>query len=149
MTTFQKSTQLPRVIACTVLLSCLFTGTVFAEIAVITNKATPAASLSASQVRAIFLKKSTKFPNGSTAIPGDQNTNTTIYENFGKKLLKKKPNQLSAYWSKRIFSGKAVPPDVIGNDDDMMAWVAKTRGSVGYVDAHAVNQSVKVLLTIP
>jgi ABC-type phosphate transport system substrate-binding protein len=148
MTTFKKSPQMPHIMASVVLLSSLFAGSVFAEIAVITNIATPAASLTESQVRAIFLKKSTKFPNGSTAVPGDQNTDSTIYATFGEKLLKKKPNQLSAYWSKRVFSGKAVPPDVIGNDEDMMEWVAKTRGSVGYVDSHAVNQSVKVLLKI-
>ena len=148
MTTFKKQNQLPRVLACAALFGSLFSGAVLAEIVVITNKATPAASLTASQVRAIFLKKDTTLPGGSMVTPGDQTTGTTIADNFAKKVLKKKPNQLSAYWSKRVFSGKGVPPDRIGNDDDMMAWVAKTRGSIGYVDSHAVNQSVKVLLKI-
>ena len=148
MTTFKKQNPLPRVLACATLLGSLFSGAVLAEIVVITNKATPAASLTASQVRAIFLKKDTTLPGGSTVTPGDQTTGTTIADNFAKKVLKKKPSQLGAYWSKRVFSGKGVPPERIGNDDEMMAWVAKTRGSIGYVDSHAVNQSVKILLKI-
>lgn len=148
MNYFKKSNQLSLTLGVVALVGSFFVNVAFAEIAVIANNATTATSLTAKQVRGIFLKKKTKYPDGSAAVPGAQSEGRAISDEFGKKVLKKKPNQLSAYWSKRVFSGKGVPPEKVGDDAAMVDWVAKTPGGIGYVDSKVVNESVKVLLKV-
>jgi len=132
-----------------VLVGCLTSGTVLAEMVVITHPSSDTESLTMAEAKALFLKKKSSFPSGSDAVPGNQTEGSAIYDEFGKKVLKKKPQQLSSYWSKRVFSGKAMPPKVIGDDQAIKAWVAQTPGSLGYVDAGVVDDSVKVLLRVP
>lgn len=146
--TTQKKSQLPRLLVGATLLGCLFSSVAFAEIAVITNTGTGVSSLNAKQVKAIFLKKAKTFPDGAAVVPGDQAEGSSIRDDFGKKVLKKKPKQLKAYWSKRVFSGKAMPPTKIGDDAAVKAWIAKTPGSIAYIDAGAVDNTVKVLLKV-
>ena len=131
------------------LIGALTSGTAMAEIAVIANPGNDTASLTAAEAKALFLKKTTIFPNGSEVILGDQSEDSAIHAEFAKKVLKKTPDQLSSYWSKRVFSGKAMPPKVVGDDKSVKAWVAKTPNSIGYVDAGGVDDSVKVLLRVP
>ena len=119
-----------------------------AEVAVITHPST-ASTLNAKQVKSIFLGKSKKFPDGSAAIPVDQNEGSTMREAFGSKVLGKSQAQLKSFWSKRIFSGKGTPPNTLAGDAEVKAWVAKTPGAVGYIDGAAVDGSVKVLLKSP
>jgi len=131
------------------LIGALASSTALAEIAIITNPGNDTASLTASEAKALFLKKTTIFPNGSPATIGDQSEDSAIHAEFASKVLKKTTQQLSSYWSKRVFSGKAMPPKVVGDDKSVKAWVAKTPDSIGYVDAGVVDDSVKVLLRVP
>lgn len=146
----QKKTTLPslKILAGTVLVSSLFSGAVMADIAIITSPGTSVDQLSEKEVKDIFLKKKTSFPNGTETVPGDQTKDSALYNDFSEKVLGKKPNQLSAYWSKRVFSGKAMPPKEIGDDNAVKEWAAKTPNSIGYIDASAVDNSVKVLLQV-
>lgn len=54
-----------------------------------------------------------------------------------------------AYWSKMIFSGKAVPPKELANDAAVKAHVKANPDAVGYIDAASVDGSIKVLLRVP
>lgn len=128
---------------------CCLCGTAFAEIAVIIHTSNGNASLTKSQVKAIYLKKKKTFPNSTPVIPCDQPEGSGIRNNFIKEALNKNQRQLTAYWTKRIFSGKGTPPEVIGGDEEIKAWVAKTPNALGYIDASAVDSSVKVLLRLP
>ena len=54
------------------------------------------------------------------------------------------------YWQKQMFSSSALrPPPVKGSDADVIAFVAKTAGAVGYVSAGAsLPPDVKTLALI-
>ncbi len=116
-----------------------------ADVVVITNKASNVGSLTASQVKALFLQKAKSFPSGAVAVLGDQSKNSAARNEFGSKVLGKSPKKLKRYWSKRVFSGKGIPPKVVGNDDAMKAWVAETPNNLGYISAAALDDSVKVV----
>jgi hypothetical protein len=53
-------------------------------------------------------------------------------------------SNLKALWAQMIFSGKALPPKVLGSDDDVKKAVAGAKGGVGYIKAGAVDGTVKV-----
>jgi len=123
----------------------MFTQWVFADLVVITHKATKVDVLTAAQVKALFLQKEKSFPGGGNVVLGDQDSSSAVRNDFGEKVLGKSAKKLKRYWSKRVFAGKGIPPKVVGDDAAMKAWVAKTPNSLGYIDAGALDDSVKVV----
>ncbi len=123
----------------------LFSQWVFADLVVITNKASKVDILTADQVRALFLQKQKSFPDGGNVVLGDQDESSAVRKEFASKVLGKSMKKLKRYWSKRVFAGKGVPPKVVGDDAAMKAWVAKTPNSLGYINAEALDDSVKVV----
>jgi len=104
--------------------------------------------ISQEQVSKIFLGRDKSFADGSPAIPvalSDGNVSTDI---FSGAVLKKKPSQLKAYWSKLVFTGKGSPPKQINSDAEMVKLVAKNPNFIGYVDAASVDSSVKVVFKL-
>ncbi len=140
--TRQKTNMKPLLLG---LFMLIFTQLAFADLVVITNKASKVDVLTADQVKALFLQKEKSFPNGDNVVLGDQNSGSAVRDEFGSKVLGKSPKKLKRYWSKRVFAGKGVPPKVVGDDAAMKAWVAKTPNSLGYISAGALDDSVKVV----
>ena len=116
-----------------------------AEIAVIVSASNPNGSLDKDTIERIFLGKAANFPDGSQAIPVDQNEGAPAREAFNEQVLGKSSSQLKAYWSRLIFTGKGTPPKESGADADIKGLVAKNPNLVGYVNASAVDGSVKVV----
>jgi ABC-type phosphate transport system substrate-binding protein len=124
-------------VACLVL-----SGLAHAEVAVIVNPAS-AAALSNSDVGNIFLGKN-KSMKGF-----DQKDWTPIKEKFYSAAANKSESQLKSYWSGLVFTGKGQPLASLAGDADVIARVAAEADAIGYVDAASVDDSVKVLLTLP
>jgi ABC-type phosphate transport system substrate-binding protein len=64
-------------------------------------------------------------------------------------VTRKNEAQLKSYWSGLVFTGKGQPLSSVGDDADVVAKVAGDASAIGYVDSAAVNESVKVLFTLP
>ncbi|WJW74742.1 phosphate ABC transporter substrate-binding protein [Thiohalobacter sp. IOR34] len=127
----------------------LATSVAQAELAVITNPDNPEAGLTKKQVKLIYLGKKKTFPGGMAVKPVDQKEESPVHAEFYDKVVGKRGAKLKSYWSKMVFSGKASPPQVIGNDAEVKAWVSRHKDALGYIDASQADGSVKVLLTIP
>lgn len=126
----------------------IFNQQVLADIAIIAHPSIGIESITAKEVKSIFMAKKKKFPNGDTVIPVDQDAGKEIKSEFNKKVLGKKDSQLRSYWGRMIFAGKKKPPKAIGGDNEVKAYVASNPGSLGYIDSSKVDDSVKVLLTV-
>jgi ABC-type phosphate transport system substrate-binding protein len=125
--------------------SLLIGAAVHAEVAVIVSASNGNGALDQDTISRIFLGKTSNFPDGSQAIPVYQTEGSASREAFNDKVLGKSSSQLKAYWSRLIFTGKGTPPKESGSDADITALVAKNPNLVGYVDASAVDGSVKVV----
>ncbi|WP_405119875.1 phosphate ABC transporter substrate-binding protein [Pseudomonas leptonychotis] len=122
---------------------CLgFATLVQAEVAVIVNTAASAAP-SQSDVGNIFLGKD-KSMKGV-----DHKDWTPTKEKFYSGVANKSESQLKSYWSGLVFTGKGQPLPSVAGDAEVVAKVAAEADAIGYVDAAAVNDSVKVLFTLP
>lgn len=116
-----------------------------AEVAVIVSASNGNASMSDKDIAKLFLGKSKKFPDGSHATPVDQNAGSATRASFQDKVLGKSDSQLKSYWSRLIFTGKGTPPEEKGDDAAVKQVVAGSPNAIGYIDASAVDDSVKVL----
>lgn len=68
-----------------------------------------------------------------------------VREAFNKAVLEKSGAELTTYWSKLVFTGKARAPAERNGDAAIKAEVAATPGAIGYISDAAVDATVKVL----
>ncbi len=117
-----------------------------AEVVVIMSSKGDTGSLTKAQVSQIFLAKAAALPGGGNATPIDQDEGAAIRNEFYTKVAGKDAAQMKAYWSQLMFTGKAQRPKKVGGDAAVVKAVAAAPGTIGYVDASAVDGSVKVVL---
>ena len=92
----------------TLLFSILFSTFSFAEISIMISHNNTLTKVSRQQIVNIFLKKTSSI-NGIKVTPIDS-SNRKLYREFYRKVIKKTPKQIHAYWVKEIFSGNKKPP---------------------------------------
>ena len=114
-----------------------------AETVVIVNKANPASRMFPQQAAQYFLGKSATFT------PLDQPESSAIRTDFYHKVADKDPAQIKALWSKLVFTGKGLPPKEYSSNTEVKRAVAADPKAIGYIDKLAVDDTVKVVLTLP
>lgn len=119
-----------------------------AELAVIVNIDNPTDSVTFEELVNVFLGKSRQLAGGTKVVPLDQVEGESARIEFYDKVIRKSPSQLNSYWSRLIFSGKGRPPFAVTDDQEVMEFVSSNPSMIGYVDMTAVDDSVKVILTI-
>lgn len=119
-----------------------------ADVVVIVNPKNPAANLSAEQVAALYLGNSSTFPDGGAAALADQPESAAVRGTFYEKATGRSAAQAKATWARLTFTGKGTPPKELKTDADVKAWVASDPKAIGYVDASAVDGSVKAVLKL-
>lgn len=80
-----------------------------------------------------FLKKLTRWPNGEVIRPVDLRPDSAVRRRFTEIVLKRSLGAVRSYWQQRIFSGRDVPPAELESEENVVAFVAKYPGAVGYV----------------
>ncbi len=133
-------------IFCFILFYASFTA---AEISVIVHPDNTISSIKEKATKKIFLGKSKKFPSGGKAVPIDQAGGSAVRDDFHSKVTRKNAAKLKAYWSRMVFTGKAQSPKEVADDAAVISKVSGDSKAIGYVDSGSVNDTVKVVLTIP
>lgn len=116
----------------------------FAELAVIVHKDNKD-DMDANYLQMIFLGKAKGFPTAGKVVALDLEESAAIREVFLKEVAKKTKSQFSAYWAKIMFTGKGVPPKVVGSEKDMIDLVSKNPNIIGYVNTANVTADVRVV----
>lgn len=114
-----------------------------AETVVIVSQKNPATRMFSEQASQFFLGKSTMFT------PVDQSEGSAIRADFYRKVADKDAAQVKALWSKLVFTGKAMPPKEYAGNAEVKKAVAADPKAIGYIDKSAVDDTVKVILTLP
>lgn len=114
-----------------------------AETVVIVSQKNPATRMFSEQASQFFLGKSTLFT------PIDQAEGSPIRADFYRKVADKDAAQVKALWSKLVFTGKGTPPKEYAGNAEVKKAVAADPKAIGYIDKSAVDDTVKVILTLP
>ena len=118
-------------------------------LAIIAHPGNPLTGITQEEVVRIYLGKTNTFPNGARVSPVDQRLQSPSREKFYARVMKKTNAEITAHWSKLLFTGMATPPAVLKDDAAVKAWVAGNAEGLGYVSGNVVDGSVKVLLIVP
>ena len=97
----------------------------------------PLSSVSQEFVTDVFLKRVTRWHDGEQAHPVDQRGDAEVRKSFAERVLRRSVSAVKRYWQQRIFSGRDLPPPELDDDDDVVGFVLKHRGAIGYVSGSA------------
>jgi ABC-type phosphate transport system substrate-binding protein len=115
-----------------------------ADLKVIANPSVRVSAVSVDELKNVFLITKTSLSDGSHVEPILEKGGPT-HEAFIKEYLGKSDAALQTYYRSLVFTGKASMPKTLAADAEVVAYVAKTKGAVGYVGAGASTAGVKTL----
>jgi ABC-type phosphate transport system substrate-binding protein len=115
-----------------------------ASFTVIANSSIGVSTVSADDLKAIFLGTKTSLGDGSHVAPVLEKSGPA-HEAFLKDCVGKSDSAFLNYYRSLIFTGKGSMPKTLTSDQEVMDYVAKTKGAIGYVGAAAAATGVKTL----
>lgn len=115
---------------------------------VVANPHTPASSVSAEDLAAIYLVKKTTWPGGLPVVPVNREASSSERAHFSESVLNRSPRELADYWNRLRFQGKQ-PPLVQTSDQAVVGFVRNVPGAIGYIAAGQTPAGVKVLAKLP
>lgn len=118
-------------------------STIFAEETVLVNGTSAIITLSEDDLKNYYLGKRSSWPDGSkvtVVVLKDGASHESLMKKLGKST-----SQFSTGWKKLVFTGKGSMPEQVSSEDELVAFVAKNPGSIGYADVGKVKDGVKAI----
>jgi hypothetical protein len=116
-------------------------GCGFARGADIYVVARPDVKLSADDIREIYLGDK-EFSGDVRLVPVD---NQSVLPEFVVKALGMNPQRYSTLWVKKAFRDALNPPALKATDSEVLEFVKRTRGAVGYISSVPRDQEIAVV----
>jgi TonB family protein len=113
------------------------------NVKVIANSSVRVDAISAADLRRVFLEERIALADGSHVEP--------VLEKGGPvhaaflEYLGISEDDLQTYYRTLVFTGKGSMPKELGSDAEVVAYVARTRGAIGYVSSASSVEGVKTL----
>jgi ABC-type phosphate transport system substrate-binding protein len=118
---------------------------------VVVNPSVQGVTVHRADLAAVFLKKASRWGDGSSAIPIDQSGTSPVREAFSGTVLQMPVTAVVQYWQRQLLAATSAArlPTVKPSDEEVFEYVAKTKGAVAYVSADAsLPPGVKTLTVV-
>src|SRR5687768_9629853 len=112
---------------------------------VIVHPSNPAQSLERKFLENAFLKKITRWGNEQVIRPVDADTGSQVRNRFSEDVLRRSVAAVKSYWQQVVFSGRGVPPPELDTDEEIVAYVLKHPGAIGYISEGTALGGAKVV----
>jgi TonB family protein len=130
------------------------------DVKVIANPSVKTDIISAAEIKRVFLEQNNSLQDGSHVEPVLERDGP-VHQAFLQDYLGKTDDDLQTYYRALVFTGRGSMPKELNSDAEVVAYVARTRGALGYVSTatdsegvktlaviHAVNSAQRTLLTV-
>jgi len=126
-----------------------FTLSAEAQIVVIANKSVSEKELSQEEILDIYTLNRSRWDSGQRIRVFDFKSPRKLRKSFYKYLDLSK-DELQIIWLRKQFTGKGMPPEVLGSEQDIVAKIARTPGAIGYVSRNLVRKTgdVRILASV-
>jgi TonB family protein len=119
-------------------------NSVASEVKVIANASVRADTISAADLKRVFLEEKNSLADGSHVEPV-LDKDGRVHTAFLQEYLGMSEDDLQAYYRTLVFTGRGSMPKTLGSEAEVVAYVARTRGAIGYVSSAASVEGVKTL----
>lgn len=126
-----------------VILLCVTSFTVQAEIVVVSSRGLNIAALSENEVRQLFSGQ-LKVIKGITLQALDLPAGNTYRDDFYRQLMGRSPEQMRAYWTRLIFTGQGKPPREVTSAQELITLLG-SGNYIGYLPVDALTSQLQVL----
>lgn len=92
-----------------------------------------------------FLGKTTVWPDSQPIHPVDLPTDSATRQRFSSEILRRSVSAVKSYWLHIVFSGRGIPPPELESDQEVVKYVSRVPGSIGYVSGTANVEGTKVV----
>jgi TonB family protein len=114
------------------------------QVKVIANWSVRADTVSAMDLKRVFLEERNSLADGTHVEPV-LGKDGPVHEAFLQRYLEISQDDLQTYYRALVFTGRGSMPKELGSDAEVVAYVARTRGAIGYVSSEASLEGVKTL----
>jgi ABC-type phosphate transport system substrate-binding protein len=114
------------------------------DLVIIANPGINDNSIEKRDLQRIYLGKQTQWQDNTSIVPVMLKSGP-LRDEFIEGYVDRSVQRFVTYWRQMVFTGKGVPPKSFASESDLVDFVARTPGSVGYVSSAANLSSVKKL----
>lgn len=114
------------------------------EVRIIANPSVKADAISAQEIKSVFLEQRNSLRDGTHVEPV-LSRGGPAHAALLKNYLGQNDDALQNYYRTLVFTGKGSMPKALHTDEEVVAYVAKTRGAIGYVGTTVTLDGVKTL----
>jgi TonB family protein len=115
-----------------------------ADVKVIANASVKANAISANELKLVFLEEKNSLADGTHVEPV-LDRDGPAHAIFLQDYLGRSEDDLQTYYRDLVFTGRGSMPKELHSDAEVMAYVARTRGAIGYMSMEASAEGVKTL----
>jgi ABC-type phosphate transport system substrate-binding protein len=116
---------------------------------IIVNASNTASVVKREAVAQLFLNRKATWTSGPTADPVDQSMTSPVRAAFAREILGMPLPSVQQYWRRRVLDLREFPPMVKSSDEEVVTYVAKSPGGIGYVaQSTELPATVKVLKVV-
>jgi TonB family protein len=115
-----------------------------ADIKLIANSSIKTDTISAGELKKVFLEENSSLRDGTHVEPVLARSGPA-HQAFLREYLGRTDDDLQTYYRALVFTGRGSMPKELGTDAEVVAYVAKTKGAIGYVSAEISTEGVKTL----
>jgi ABC-type phosphate transport system substrate-binding protein len=112
---------------------------------VIVHPRNPVGEVDREFLAAAFLKRTTRFADGTLIRPVDREPSSSVRERFSESVIGRSAGAVRNYWQQALFSGRALPPPELDSDARVVDYVLRNRGGIGYVSESAETGEARVI----
>jgi TonB family protein len=117
------------------------------DVKVIANLSVQADAISADDLKKIYLQEKNSLRDGTHVEPVLTKSGAT-HDAFLREFLNVNDDALQIYYRTLVFTGRGSMPRTFNSDAEIVAYVARTKGAIGYVSADSSTEGVKTLALI-
>jgi TonB family protein len=129
------------------LITSISANALASDLRVIANSSVKADSISASELKSVFLEEKNSLGDGSHVEPVLEKDGP-VHQAFLQEYVGRTDDDLQTYYRVLVFTGRGSMPRKLGSDAEVVAYVARTRGAIGYVSAETNTEGVKTLAIV-
>lgn len=116
------------------------------ELSVITNSETQINELPFKELKTILRGEKQRWKDGTKISLAMMKTNTAVGGIVSKKVYEMTADQLNKYWLALVFQGKATAPVFFDSEDEVKAYVLRTKGALGVISYDGIKNDKVVLI---
>lgn len=114
---------------------------------VIANRSVKASEISVDELEKVFLLQKITLKDGTHVEPVLRKSGA-VHESFTTHFLNVNGEALQTYYRTLVFTGRASMPKTLGSDAEVVAYVSRTRGAIGYVSPETDTEGTNILTIV-